>query len=199
MQMAAAEGKTGWGSIPAIIEEAGTCDLDPGRKLSEHTVRRHDWTSDCVLFAELKANGRSHKQLEAEFGLSSAAIRSIIAVGECLTKIGLDAASMCQLADTLSRQDFIDHVVPLRTSTHGSQSQKGTKGFVGFSREDYGYIKVKECVRLILRDELSRTDLPAYSRTSSPQKWVPAPRTPDDQMSSPYGKDLVNTVFGCKK
>ena len=154
-----------WDRIPAIIEDKDSPDLDPGKRLAEETIRHHAWTAECLLFAELKANGLNLNQMQEEFGVSSSAVRANVAVGECLVEVGLDSDSMCQLAGKLSRQNFIDHVVPLRTLLNGSQSHKGKKGFVAFSRTDYDYSAVEQCVELILQDKLSRKDLPGYSRT----------------------------------
>src|SRR5208283_1778397 len=158
-----------WTRIPAVIREDGAdVQTECGRRLSENAVRSFNWVAECIEMATLKENGETTKSLIESFGYGKSTVANMIAVDECLKRADLSKEEMFQLTGTLTRQEFIDHIVPLRVPRVSPQTKKGQRGFSMADPEAYDYAQVRSCIQSILSTELKKEDLSNYSQEHRP-------------------------------
>ncbi len=120
------EGSENWERIPAVIREDGAdVQTKCGRRLSENAVRSFNWVAECIEMATLKENGETTKSLMESFGYKKSTIANVVAAGECLKRANLSKEEMFQLTGTLTRQEFINHIVPLRFPRENPQTPPG--------------------------------------------------------------------------
>ena len=101
-------------------------------------------------------------------GTKKSTIANVVAAGECLKRANLSKEEMFQLTGTLTRQEFINHIVPLRFPRENPQTKKGQRGFGTADPEAYDYAQVRSCIQSILATELKKEDLSNYSQEHRP-------------------------------
>ncbi|MGO9571928.1 MAG: ParB/RepB/Spo0J family partition protein [Desulfomonilaceae bacterium] len=164
-----------WTRIPAVIRDDGAdVQTECGRRLSENAVRSFNWVAECIEMATLKESGETTKSLMESFGYKKSTIANVVAAGECLKRANLGKEEVFQLTGTLTRQEFINHIVPLRFPRENPQTKKGQRGFGTADPEAYDYAPVSSCIRSILSTELKKEDIPKYSQEHRPSEKIRA-------------------------
>jgi len=81
--------KLGRNKIPSLVVRDTSDYLDWGRRFSENEIRSFNWVAGCIELANMKAEGKTSKELQKIFGISQRVLDNKIATGECIKHINI--------------------------------------------------------------------------------------------------------------
>lgn len=162
--------------IPCIVNEDTSDYLDWGRRLSENKVRSFNWIAECIELANMKAEGKSWKELAGLFGYQQTKLHQMIATGECwkrmdsnivnLIILNFDLEDYSKSEKAFGLNKFMNYILPLRIPPEKRSLRDPGKGKKGWQKVDYSlydYCEVKACIEKLVSGKLKLEELPVYS------------------------------------